>query len=1360
MTELSFEFLIFVVDVSIKSVLIGGIAWIAIALVSNANLRHRIATTALLGMLLMPLLVCLSPKIPLPISIERFESSLARNEIVPPTESDLAKPLYSNNNLNRPADMRSVNEWAEGIDSPIHSASSSRLPFDKNAPTLHASPSKHATSSSSETASEFSTDKNGNATTAALTESKFASSKIKQAPLQSFYAPLVHWIPLALATGYFIFAAIFLLRLTCGLFSVYQLGRRAKLVFEKQVGSFTARVKASDEIRVPMMTGFLRPNILLPSEWDSWSKEKTEAVIAHESAHIRRSDWLVRAASEFNLAIHWFNPMAWVLRKFLAESAEKCCDDAVIRQTGNRSAYARHLLDVATQVQTTSRFKRNHLALTMAKEPGVATRINSILNSDRTLSKRLGIAEIGILSCLAVITVSFASALALQSSTPTTYQDSEAGRIANAPIVDQRKKQSGNETNTATQESKTNKAITNVEPKANFNFELDAEDDQYEYEGIVLDEKDRPVVGADIYFFTQDIRKERIKSRLFGIPSDESGPIAKTDANGKFQFQCNASDFPPVNLGHLAGFAQFVAVVPGNIAWANSFGFEKSGTAIRRASRGSAEAARLLAQFKANKSKFGTIRFREPGKPIRGRLVDQKGNGLAGITILPFAITRITTNTMEEFKTLENFDSNNRISTPQLAKIIPPVQTNMDGWFEFSGFGKHSQLSLMVLGEDVVAKSILFHNFDSATAYHRSATAKIKLIVDPNNKTIHPFEVGQKATVTVHLVKSKGSGEVERIQAVGVAAGVEISNIEHFKNRSELTISGRYSQILAIQKAHKISPYCFNLFPFKTEHEATLEEFGKSIKEVLADDPTLETHDAPGVWGIGSKGAKVDQPTRESLKNIGVAFEINPKYDSSITYGIGGEITTQPSNALIGTVRDDNGAPVPGVLIYSRPHFHPNLARKNSDGTRFEIGNQFARALSNEKGEYRLTGLPITDSNPIYIQPPSDLPLIFSSQIVDTSGGGDSKLDAKLQRGKFIVASTIDTTTGKAVPGSYYKFLYSDGTKIPDVPNWMWQPMLLPDQEFKTRLVVPDCDGQISLIDTDGDFERMPEHTVPEGLRAGTNFAVKNYSFGDKNEIEIKFELASLPQIKIRLLDEKGNDISDDATDRVTSPVLVHNLRTPSRGEAYWERLEKDGTIRGFDGKQPRQLVFVHTKKKLAGSVKLKSDGKPIITAEVTLRPWGTIKGRLLNDDIPVANRKLRFAPLSTKIVPEKRGPTPTAPAGFTVLRNVEQKSLPYPGYVNHYLFFGDKESQKMFSTETKSDGSFEVVGLVPGSPYALETFGPPELKYTVKVPGKGTEDRFRKSTVRINQSPVMLKPGEVKDVGDIKIPKVEMQVR
>jgi beta-lactamase regulating signal transducer with metallopeptidase domain len=126
----------------------------------------------------------------------------------------------------------------------------------------------------------------------------------------------------------------------------------------------------------PMTWGILRPVILLPKASLLWSRERLQAVLLHELAHVRRRDSLSQALALFACALYWFNPLAWIGLRALRREAEIAADDVVIGYGMRPSAYAGELLQIASEF----RGQRGALAgVAMAAQSSLEARVKSVL---------------------------------------------------------------------------------------------------------------------------------------------------------------------------------------------------------------------------------------------------------------------------------------------------------------------------------------------------------------------------------------------------------------------------------------------------------------------------------------------------------------------------------------------------------------------------------------------------------------------------------------------------------------------------------------------------------------------------------------------------------------------------------------------------------------------------------------------------------------------------------------------------------------------------------------------------------------------------------------------------------------------
>jgi len=107
----------------------------------------------------------------------------------------------------------------------------------------------------------------------------------------------------------------------------------------------------SAAIATPLTVGILKPRIVLPLSWTTWSDEMREAVLTHERAHVRRHDALVAFLAHLNRCVFWFHPLAWSLERTLWSTAEEACDDACVQAMKEPRKYAEVLIAIASAVR-------------------------------------------------------------------------------------------------------------------------------------------------------------------------------------------------------------------------------------------------------------------------------------------------------------------------------------------------------------------------------------------------------------------------------------------------------------------------------------------------------------------------------------------------------------------------------------------------------------------------------------------------------------------------------------------------------------------------------------------------------------------------------------------------------------------------------------------------------------------------------------------------------------------------------------------------------------------------------------------------------------------------------------------------
>ena len=103
----------------------------------------------------------------------------------------------------------------------------------------------------------------------------------------------------------------------------------------------------SDSARTPMLLGVFKPKIILPRR--EYDEELLLNILRHELTHYRRFDTLYKWIATAVLSLHWFNPVAWVIRREFNRACELSCDEMLLRSMDKdeKQSYGNSLLLMA-----------------------------------------------------------------------------------------------------------------------------------------------------------------------------------------------------------------------------------------------------------------------------------------------------------------------------------------------------------------------------------------------------------------------------------------------------------------------------------------------------------------------------------------------------------------------------------------------------------------------------------------------------------------------------------------------------------------------------------------------------------------------------------------------------------------------------------------------------------------------------------------------------------------------------------------------------------------------------------------------------------------------------------------------------
>ncbi len=174
-------------------------------------------------------------------------------------------------------------------------------------------------------------------------------------PFSSLYGAVVSYMPLILSL-YMVGLLVMVVRFAVNLRTLQQLTSRGITTAPEHLIRFlndqlrlshisrAVHMYVSDRVVVPVVSGILKPVILLPvAAVNNLTTAELQTILLHELAHIRRNDYLhnlIQVAAETLL---FFNPFLWLISARIRRERELCCDDVVLAATGDGLCYARAL---------------------------------------------------------------------------------------------------------------------------------------------------------------------------------------------------------------------------------------------------------------------------------------------------------------------------------------------------------------------------------------------------------------------------------------------------------------------------------------------------------------------------------------------------------------------------------------------------------------------------------------------------------------------------------------------------------------------------------------------------------------------------------------------------------------------------------------------------------------------------------------------------------------------------------------------------------------------------------------------------------------------------------------------------------
>ncbi len=110
------------------------------------------------------------------------------------------------------------------------------------------------------------------------------------------------------------------------------------------------RLRVCPGLTVPMLAGLFRPVLLLP---EGAGGQGLRYALLHELVHYRRRDICLKTLVLWVNAVHWFNPLVWLMVRSVERDTELACDEGALKRLPQEehAAYGRAILQAVAALR-------------------------------------------------------------------------------------------------------------------------------------------------------------------------------------------------------------------------------------------------------------------------------------------------------------------------------------------------------------------------------------------------------------------------------------------------------------------------------------------------------------------------------------------------------------------------------------------------------------------------------------------------------------------------------------------------------------------------------------------------------------------------------------------------------------------------------------------------------------------------------------------------------------------------------------------------------------------------------------------------------------------------------------------------
>ena len=186
---------------------------------------------------------------------------------------------------------------------------------------------------------------------------------------------------------------------------------KAQMGISRKIG-----LQSCGSVGSPMLIGFIHPKIILPNK--DFALDELRFILKHELVHFKRKDLWYKSLVLIAAAIHWFNPLIYLIVKAIDIQCELSCDAEVVRNMGAdiRLSYSETIIGVVRYKSSiATAFSTNFYG----GKKGMKSRIFSIMDKGK---KKTGL----VILCVALmLTVGTGAAFAANAATQNPHENTK-----------------------------------------------------------------------------------------------------------------------------------------------------------------------------------------------------------------------------------------------------------------------------------------------------------------------------------------------------------------------------------------------------------------------------------------------------------------------------------------------------------------------------------------------------------------------------------------------------------------------------------------------------------------------------------------------------------------------------------------------------------------------------------------------------------------------------------------------------------------------------------------------------------------------------------------------------------------------